>query len=274
MPKQPKHILVIRLSAMGDVAMSVPVLRAFTKQYPDVKLTILTRPFFKPFFRDLKNVTVFPVDLDNAHKGVFGLYKLSKTLKKLNIEAIADLHNVLRTNILKNFFFGKPFIQIDKGRKKKKALIKGEIFKPLKTTHQRYADVFKRLGYSVDLTNPDFPKTKTLPRSIVNKTETQNKKQWIGIAPFAQYESKMYPLSKMKMVIEALKDDYTIFLFGGKTETKQLENLASVSQTIYNVSDQFSLDEELDLISNLDVMLSMDSANLFTVINTQTIIKI
>ena len=74
----PKHILVIRLSAMGDVAMSIPVLRAFTTQYPEVKLTILTREFFTPFFRDLENVTVFPADLKGKHKGVFGLYKLSK----------------------------------------------------------------------------------------------------------------------------------------------------------------------------------------------------
>lgn len=49
MQDAPKHILVIRLSAMGDVAMTVNVLRAFTQQYPDVKLTVLTRAFFKPF---------------------------------------------------------------------------------------------------------------------------------------------------------------------------------------------------------------------------------
>ena len=60
MLKPLNHILVIRLSAMGDVAMSVPVLRALTKQYPDTKITVLTRAFFKPFFRDLPNVTVFP----------------------------------------------------------------------------------------------------------------------------------------------------------------------------------------------------------------------
>ena len=100
-----KHILVIRLSAMGDVAMTVPVLKAFTTQYPEVKLTVLTREFFTPFFRDLENVSVFPADLKGTHKGVLGLYRLSKELKKLNIDAIADLHNVLRTNILKCFFF-------------------------------------------------------------------------------------------------------------------------------------------------------------------------
>ena len=119
MLKTPKHILVIRLSAMGDVAMSVPVLRAFKQQYPQTKITALTRSHFSPFFRDLPNVSVFPVDLNGKHKGIFGLFKLSKELKKLNIDAVADLHNVLRTKILKLFFFRIRFIQIDKGRKEK-----------------------------------------------------------------------------------------------------------------------------------------------------------
>ena len=105
---------------MGDVAMSVPVLCALTKQYPDTKITVLTRAFFKPFFRDLPNVTVFPVEVKGRHKGVLGLYRLSKELKEAPIDAIADLHSVLRSNILKLFFLGRQFIQIDKGRAEKK----------------------------------------------------------------------------------------------------------------------------------------------------------
>ena len=153
----PKHILVIRLSAMGDVAMTVPVLRAFTEQYPDVKITVLTREFFKPFFGDLQNVSVFNAEVNGKHKGVFGLLKLSKELKKLDIDAVADLHNVLRSKILKFFFFGIKVVQIDKGRAEKKALTSGQNVKQLKTTHQRYADVFEQLGFKIDLSNPSFP---------------------------------------------------------------------------------------------------------------------
>ena len=103
--------------------MIVPVLREFGKQYPKVKVTVLTRAFFAPFFRDLSNVSIFEADVKGKHKGVFGLYRLSKELKKRNIDAVADLHNVLRSNILKLFFVGTPFIQIDKGRGEKKAYL-------------------------------------------------------------------------------------------------------------------------------------------------------
>ncbi|GAL82128.1 ADP-heptose:LPS heptosyltransferase [Algibacter lectus] len=78
MVKPKQHILVIRLSAMGDVAMTVPVLRALIKNYPDIKITVLTREFFAPFFRDLSNVTVFPAEVKKRHKGVLGALETFK----------------------------------------------------------------------------------------------------------------------------------------------------------------------------------------------------
>lgn len=261
MSKKPKHILVIRLSAMGDVAMVVPVLRAFTEQYPKVKLTVLTKSFFKPFFRDLKNVSILEADIKGKHKGVFGLYKLSKEIKKLDIDAIADLHNVLRSNILKYFFFRKQFIQIDKGRAKKKALISGKKFQQLKTTHQRYADVFKTLGFSLDLTKPVFPKKSVLNQKL-KLILGENPKKRIGIAPFAAHESKMYPLDLMKEVIKSLSKDYKVVLFGGGThEIDLLNGFENEFENTVNLAGKLTLDEELDIISNLDAMLSMDSGN-------------
>ncbi len=269
MQNQIKHILVIRLSAMGDVAMVVPVLRAFSEQNPNTKITFLTKGFFKPFFRDLPNVTIFNVEVKGKHKGVFGLFKLSKELKKLNIDAVADLHNVLRSNILKAFFLGKQFIQIDKGRAEKKNLISGNTFKQLKTTHQRYADVFEQLGFKIDLSNPSFSKKATLNNNTASIIGLPSKKQ-IGIAPFAAHESKMYPLDLMEQVIKSLSKDYKIILFGGgKKEIEILNEFensfgntsTSLSADVINVAGKLSLDEELDVISNLDVMLSMDSGN-------------
>jgi len=261
MPKTIKHILVIRLSAMGDVAMTIPVLRAFTQQYPNVKITVLTRGFFNPFFRDLPNVTVFSPDLKGKHKGIFGLLKLSRALAKLNIDAVADLHNVLRTNILKFFFFGINVVQIDKGREDKKALINGKNFVQLTTTHQRYVEVFKQLGFPINLSKPSFPKRKELASKTLAIVGNDSKK-WIGIAPFATYESKMYPLHLMEEVIKELSKNNKVLLFGGgEHEIKILNDFESKFNNVVNVAGMLSLDEELDVISNLDVMLSMDSGN-------------
>ena len=262
MLKQQKHILVIRLSAMGDVAMTVPVLRAFTQKYPEIKITILTRPFYKPFFRDLENVSVFSADLKGKHKGIFGLYKIGRALNKNNhFDAVADLHNVLRSKILKKFIRCKRFVSIDKGRKEKRLLTSGKSFSPLKTTHQRYADVFETLGYPIDLSNPTFPK-KVVLNEKTQKLIGENLKKWIGMAPFAAHEGKMYPLDSMKVVIEKLSKEYKVILFGGgKNEIEKLNDIENSFENVINSAGKLSLDEELDLISNLDVMLSMDSGN-------------
>src|SRR5690606_10994259 len=153
--KNAAHILVIRLSALGDVAMTVPVLRKLSETYPALKFTVLTRKFFAPIFEDLPNVEVFEADVKGRHKGLPGLKRLAGELRAKNIDAVADLHNVLRSTILKTFFqlYKIPVKQIDKGRAEKKALTRKEkkVFKQLKTTHQRYADVFAALGYPIEL---------------------------------------------------------------------------------------------------------------------------
>ena len=258
---KPKHILVIRLSAMGDVAMTVPVLRAFTRQYPDVKLTVLTKTFFKPFFKSIPHVATIGVDIKGKHKGIFGLYRLSKELMPLNFDAIADIHNVIRSQILRCFIFGKQVAQIDKGRQEKKALVSGQSFKQLKTTHQRYADVFETLGYPLDLSQPKFPKRKELNDTVI-KIIGKDSKAWIGIAPFAAFEGKMYPMHLMTAVIEQLSKTYKVLLFGaGNHEKQTLEAIASASDNVVNLAGLFSLSEELEIMSNLDVMLAMDSGN-------------
>ncbi|MGB1232064.1 MAG: glycosyltransferase family 9 protein [Winogradskyella sp.] len=246
---------------MGDVAMTLPVLRALTTQYPQLKITVVTRAFFKPFFKDLKNVSFYEADLKGKHKGFFGLYRLSKELKALNFNAVADLHNVLRSKILKFFFFGKKVVQLDKGRAEKKALVSGAQFQQLKTTHQRYAEVFKALGCPVNLVNPTFSKPKPLTKQLLQLIPNKSQKN-IGIAPFAAYKSKMYPLEKMEAVIAQLSKDYNIILFGGgNKEIEVLNHFETKHKNVVSVAGQLTLDEELMLISNLDVMLAMDSGN-------------
>lgn len=262
MPKQvTKHILVIRLSAMGDVAMTVPVLSALNRKYPELKITVLTRAFFAPFYRGLPNVTVFPAEVKGKHKGFLGLYKLSKELTFLNIDAIADLHNVLRSNILNFFLSGKECVQIDKGRAEKKALVSGENFEQLRTTHQRYASVFKKLGFPVDLSNPIFPSKVILKNNLLEIIGNSSRKR-IGIAPFAAHEGKMYPLNLMKIVIESLSKQNDIILFGGgKAEIDILNQFEKEFENVVSVAGKLTLSQELDVISNLDTMLAMDSGN-------------
>jgi ADP-heptose:LPS heptosyltransferase len=257
----------MRLSAMGDVAMTVPVLRAFVNQHPQVKITVVSRPFFKPFFDSIPNISFFAFDEKKRHKGVLGLLRLFQDLKGFHTDAFADLHNVLRSKIIRGLFAlsGKKVASVDKGRAGNKALTQSEnkVFKQLPTMFEKHCNVFKELGFTVDLSHPVFPKKQALDIEITKFTGEKTQK-WIGIAPFAQYDSKIYPLDLMQEVINQLSEnqEYKIFLFGGgKKEIELLDTLSSSKENVINMAGQLKFQQELQLISNLDVMLSMDSGN-------------
>ena len=252
---------------MGDVAMTVPVLRAFVKQYPDVIITVISRPFFKSFFDGIPNITFFAFDEKERHKGFLGLLRLFQDLKRFDIDVFADLHNVLRSKIVRNLFAlsGKKTASVDKGRAEKKALTQPEnkVFEQLPTMFERHVKVFEQLGFSVDLSNSTFPEKAVLGPEILSIIG-ENHQKLIGIAPFAQYDSKVYPLDLMQEVIDklALDSTYTILLFGGgKKEVEILDSLSSNKKNVINMAGKIKFQQELQLISNLDVMLSMDSGN-------------
>ncbi|TEB46273.1 lipopolysaccharide heptosyltransferase family protein [Flavobacterium circumlabens] len=257
----------MRLSAMGDVAMTVPVLRAFVRQYPTVKLTVISRPFFKPFFEGIPNLEFFAFDEKERHKGFPGLLRLFKDIKKLKIDAFADLHNVLRSKVVSLLFAlsGKKRATVDKGRDGKKELTRAEnkIFKQLPTMFERHVKVFEEIGFPVNLSHPEFPKKAVLSAEITNLVG-ENYQKLIGIAPFAQYDSKVYPLDLMQEVISKLAEtkEQTVLLFGGgKKEIEILDSLSEPFKNVINVAGKIKFQQELKLISNLDVMLSMDSGN-------------
>ncbi len=266
-PLGARGLLVIRFSAMGDVAMTVPVLIALTHKYPELNITVLTKSFYKPIVEQVPNVTVYAADVKEKHKGVLGLWKLYKELIRLHITAVADLHNVLRSTILKQFFKlgGIPVVQIDKGRAEKKALTSStnKVFKPLKTTTQRYTEVFQELGLPITLDKSCVLQKRHLAKELKEGLGVDGE-QCIGVAPFAAFKGKEYPINLMEEVLQKLNDfkNYKILLFGGgEVEKQQLEIWENKFTNCTSVVGKVSFAEELKLISNLDLMLAMDSGN-------------
>lgn len=265
--EQLKHIVVFRLSAMGDVAMTVPVVRALIDQNPDVRVTIVSRPFFKPFFNGIERLSFFSVDVKKRHKGFLGLVRLYADLKKMKVDYFADFHNVLRSQIIRTLFSigGTKVEALDKGREGKKELTRAQnkVFKQLPTMFANHQSTLKRLGFSVDITQPKFPVVPTLASELLPFVKEKTN-YWVGIAPFAQYDSKVYPLDLMQKVVDELaeNENITIFLFGGgEQEISLLNQLKRDNINVIVMAGKVKLDAEINLIQHLDVMLSMDSGN-------------
>ena len=125
MGKTLNKILVIRMSALGDVAMVIPVLYPICYSYPDKEFVLITSPLASQLYIDRpKNLKVKPVDTKKDFKGLKGIFSLFRELKNEKFDAIADLHYVLRSKVL-SFLFklgGTKVATIDKGRKEKRKI--------------------------------------------------------------------------------------------------------------------------------------------------------
>ena len=229
--------------------MTIPVIHSLAAQNRQLRITVLTRDNFTPMFEWMPaNVNVIGVNLAN-YKGIGGLTQLFHELSKYQFDAVADIHDVLRTKFLRMCFrlTGVKVRVIDKGRSDKHALIgNAQKNEALKHTTERYADVFRKL------LNIDF-----------NTGNKANGQHWIGIAPFAAHMQKVYPLNLMRLTAELLAEKgYHVFLFGaGKEEAQELRSWEC--DGIKSVCGKLGgLHDELLLMTQLDLMISMDSANM------------
>lgn len=251
---------------MGDVAMTVPVLKQMAIKYPDVKIVMLTRDFYEPFFGDLDNITIFNIDLAETHRGVRGTYKLYKQLKdKYAFDAILDLNHKLYSRLLRFFFKldnpKLPIYRIDKDRKEKKSLTRknNKIFKQLGTSISRYEDVFKCAQFDIEVDCSLTKQNRPIPKQMENFNPNS-----IGLAPFAKHTGKILPLNIIRQFIELMKVQYpetTIYIFGGgAAERMTADSLVAWYDNCVSIISKVTLKEEMDVMANLKCMISMDSS--------------
>lgn len=272
-----KHILVIRFSALGDVAMTVPIVWAVAQKYPEVRITVLSRGFARTFYEDLApNINFMEADLKGEYHGVKGLNALYRRLVAKQFTHVADLHSVLRSDYLRIRFNLGHFkvAHIDKHRKMRRKLVNKnqnkKVRQQLPTSFENYTEVFAKLGFPIEentfqsIFPPEGGNLNLLPETIGNK---QDEEQWIGVAPFAAHQGKIYPKEQMLEVIRLLTDRYPkarLFLFGrGEDENKTFPKwVQQIPQCTFVSWHLDSIKQELILMSHLDLMLSMDSANM------------
>lgn len=262
---------------MGDVALLVPVLSALASKYTNLRITLVTRRIFEPFFYNIPGVEVIGVDLrKKEYKGIRGLYRLYKELKLLGpYDQGIDVHGSTRSRVIRFFFrFSKlKFFTIIKGRreKRKQTRRKNKKLYPLPHVVERYMNVFDRAGYRAHAGNGPWINPDTQSRALATdflKKEKLNRKTeyWIGLAPFAGHRTKTWPFIHVHELVSLISRNLKarIFLFGGgEKEIRELERLKESYPDITTmVAGNLSLEGELALLLRLDLMIAMDSFNM------------
>ena len=249
----------MRTSAMGDVAMLPHALRALRRAYPDLRITVATPKLFHPFFEGL-GVDFLEADTKGRHHSLWGMLRLACEAHRLGIDAVADVHGVMRSATFRNLMrlHGARIAHIDKEHAQKRRFIRqgGATAAPLRHTVLRYCDVFRRLGFVFDDPAPALHAERPNPLG-----PRPTEERWVGFAPFSAQQGKTYPedLSREAVRLLSPRCERLFIHSGGKAEAAFATEMENTYPNVTALYGKIGLAEEMDLIANLDCVVSMDS---------------
>ena len=110
---QPKHIAFFRLSALGDVVLAIPMIRALQKQWPECKITWITSSAVYPLLEGLEGVEFLVIQKPKKVKDYLDLRKL---FKQYQFDILIAAQASFRTNLIYPFIKAKRKIGFDNGR--------------------------------------------------------------------------------------------------------------------------------------------------------------
>lgn len=232
-----KHVLVIRLSALGDVAILQPVLKARAAANPDVRFSLAAPERLASLFADIPNLEFVPTNKKQSP------YQLYRQLKQLKPTMVADMHHVNRV-IGTDWLFRLHGIPVHTIRKHDK---------PLRPSWKRYDEVFDRCGLAPATYPTDYCAPKT------------SKSPWtIGVAPFAQHPGKIWPVERMEQLVARLSKEgcFEVCLMGSRDEAPVLDSWAEKYPRVASLAGKHTFEQELQKMSTFDLMVSMDSSNM------------
>lgn len=245
-----KHVLVIRLSALGDVAIMAPIVKAYADANPDIRFTVAGPPMLAPLFAGMANVAFLGLKKKQS------FVKIYKALNAVGADTVIDLHKVnrvgfaivtLRLRHLLNPHF--RIFALNKGKLSRWLFLHHWRQKPRKPQYVRYDEVFRRAGL----------KAGEMTKAEVKRCEGTK----VGVAPFAQHEGKIWPLENTERLVAMLSErGHEVVLFGSKSEAPVLEKWARHYTGVTSLAGRLPFAEELEIIKSLAVMVSMDSANM------------
>jgi len=247
-------VLFIRFSSLGDVLLTTPIVRTFRSHFADAEIQFLTKTPFAPLLENNPHIDSL-IRFDNEKESML---QLITRLQKEHYIHIIDLHDKLRSALIKRFVKGKA-ITYNKKHAYRKKLLKNPELEPISSTIDLYASVFEPFGISLDEKRLDLylPENE---KEIAQSLLPPNKKI-VTISPGASWFTKQYPVEYYRAIVKYLlnKENVEIILIGTEKEKSLTDEIASTSQTgIWDLGGKTSLMESAVIIKNSDLFISGD----------------
>lgn len=244
-----EKILVIRLSSLGDIILTTPVIRALKSKYPHLKIDFLVKESF--------------VETVNHNKHLETVYTYEKDIDRLltvNYDFVLDLQNNRRSRIIVKKIKA-PVQRFKKPQLKKFLLVnlKINLFKTIVPISKRYAENIE--GIEVESPPELFTDAHvlTLPEIFVNGNRT------IGICPGSKHYTKMWPEDYYKNLAQMLLDvGFNVVIFGGNSDIETGARISADVAGVINLTNENRLLETVQLMKHCDAVVCNDSGMMHT----------
>ncbi|WP_162054486.1 glycosyltransferase family 9 protein [Pontibacter pamirensis] len=255
MPK----ILILRFSSIGDIVLTTPAVRCIKQQVPDAEVHYCTKKAFKSIVEHNPYV-------DKTHLLGSSLKELVKQLKAENFDYVVDLHNNLRTRIIRARL-GKPGKSFNKLNYEKWLMVNFKRNR-LPDVHivQRYLDAAAALSVKDDGKGLDY----FIPAQDevdIQMLPSLFQKGYVAFAIGAQHYTKRLPTERIIELCERLQQP--VVLLGGKEDAATGEEIATYFETrtannaqrtaIYNACGKYKLNGSASLVRQAEKMVSHDT---------------
>jgi heptosyltransferase-2 len=217
----PPDILIVRFSAIGDILLMTPLLRALRRRHADARITVVTRAAFAPLLAHNPRVTEV-IAWDEKQS----LADLGRQLKGRGFSHQMDLHGGLRSLALRRLVGGR-WTTYPKHRTARAVLIrtKKAVYRDLRPVAERYFDAAGDLDVAPDESSLEM----FLPRPAIHAAEQflaphgiGSIRQLIAVAPGAAHFTKRWPVHHWTALVRRLVENGNDVVVVGGPEDRDL----------------------------------------------------
>ncbi len=264
--------LIIRLTSLGSVAMSVPLISSLSRRYTDDEFVYVARKDLADLFHGMPNVRYVRFTPSHNSSSLTRSGELCAMVSGLHairrFDAVVDLQGDTTTFLTRCWCLThgvKSYCISRTDALHRWAYIQrsGKASQP-PAMADSYAAALRSAGFTID---DDFTALdiNTQAAEFINERFGNGVgERWIGIAPFAKSATNTLPFRTTKGIIQYFSEqpNTRVFLFGaGVVESEMLNQWSSIYDNVVSVAGMLSLGSELELMRRLSGMICMDSAN-------------
>lgn len=251
------RVLIIRLSSIGDIILTTPVLKQLKEKFPEIVIDFVVLKNFKDSIEGspyIDNLILFDKKKDDGFRNI---KKFGKKLNENKYDYVFDLHRKFRSRLISSEIKSKIFVY-PKRKLWKSLLVKLKLIKYHvdDTIIKNYFKAFKVLGIKYKWEDLDFN---------FSLKDLENVKKYSGLfamAPGASKETKKWLPENFGKLAKKLYDKYNIktVLLGGKDDIERCEFINKVSEdSCINLAGKISLKESGALLSVSKLLVTNDS---------------